>query len=141
MSGPGSEQPKKRESVEPSSSEKKKDHALKEEEEKKRRKKAEKQAKKSEEERKKREKMEQKLRQKAKIIETESFPAKHTQRMALKRRAALVQHSDPCLLFNVVKTNAYGKKQKRYVNLRVGYSLATTSNSKLAQVKRPYEAA
>lgn len=117
MSSPSSEPARKRDSVEPSSSERKKDQAQREEEEKKRRKKAEKQAKKEEEERKKREKMEQKLRQKAKIIETESFPAKHTQRMTLKRRAALVQHSDPCLLFNVVKTNAYGKKQKRYVSL------------------------
>jgi serum/glucocorticoid-regulated kinase 2 len=37
--------------------------------------------------------------------------------MTLKRRAALVQHSDPCLLFNVIKTNAYGKKQKRTLAL------------------------
>lgn len=106
---------KKRESGEPVSSEKKKELTTKEEEEKKRRKKADKAAKKEEDEKKKREKLEHKMRAKAKIIETESFPAKHTQRMTLKRRAALVQHADPCLLFNVVKTNAYGKKQKRYV--------------------------
>ena len=115
MSNPGSEPGKKRESVEPTPGDKKRDTIIRDEEEKKRRKKAEKAAKKEEEERKKREKSEQKMRMKAKIIETESFPAKHTQRMTLKRRAALVQHSDPCLLFNVVKTNAYGKKQKRYV--------------------------
>lgn len=115
MSSNTSDSGKKRESGDPMTSEKKKELTVKEEEEKKRRKKAEKAAKKEEEERKKREKLEQKMRMKAKIIETESFPAKHTQRMTLKRRAALVQHADPCLLFNVVKTNAYGKKQKRYV--------------------------
>ena len=114
MSSPGGDAPKKRESLEPISGDKRKDNSAKEEEDKKRRKKAEKRAKKEEDERKKREKLEQKMRAKAKIIVTESFPAKHTQRMTLKRRAALVQHSDPCLLFNVIKTNAYGKKQKRY---------------------------
>jgi hypothetical protein len=121
MSNPGSDAAKKRESSEPTPGEKKRDTITRDEEDKKRRKKAEKQAKKEEEERKKREKTEQKMRMKAKIIETESFPAKHTQRMTLKRRAALVQHSDPCLLFNVVKTNAYGKKQKRYVARQDGY--------------------
>lgn len=114
MSNSGQDTSKKRESLEPPSTDKRKEQSAKEEEEKKRRKKAEKRAKKDEEERKKREKLEQKMRAKAKIIETQSFPAKHTQRMTLKRRAALVQHSDPCLLFNVIKTNAYGKKQKRY---------------------------
>jgi len=114
MSNSSPDTSKKRESLEPPSGEKRKEQSAKEEEEKKSRKKAEKRAKKEEEERKKREKLEQKMRAKAKIIETESFPAKHTQRMTLKRRAALVQHSDPCLLFNVIKTNAYGKKQKRY---------------------------
>ena len=118
MSNSSLEQPKKRESLEPVPLDRKKDHGAKEEEEKKRRKKAEKAAKKEEEERKKREKLEQKMRMKAKIVETESFPARHTQRMTLKRRAALVQHSDPCLLFNVIKTNAYGKKQKRYVSFK-----------------------
>jgi ATPase subunit of ABC transporter with duplicated ATPase domains len=122
MSNSSQEPPKKRESIDPNSSEKKREQLAKEEEDKKRRKKAEKQAKKDEEERKKRDKLEQKMRMKAKIIETESFPAKHTQRMTLKRRAALVQHSDPCLLFNVIKTNAYGKKQKRYVNFQFKFS-------------------
>lgn len=118
MSSSTSDPGKKRESGEPLSAEKRKELTAKEEEEKKRKKKAEKAAKKEEEEKKKREKLEQKMRMKAKIIETESFPAKHTSRMTLKRRAALVQHSDPCLLFNVVKTNAYGKKQKRYAAVK-----------------------
>ncbi len=59
-------------------------------------------------------KKEQKIKElKEKVIEYESFPARHTQRIGLKKRAALLQHSDPCMLFNVIKTNAYGKKQKR----------------------------
>lgn len=65
----------------------------------------------------KKKKEEKKKKLKNKVIAMESFPARHTQRISLKKRAALLQHSDPCLLFNVIKTNAYGKRQKRYCDL------------------------
>lgn len=66
----------------------------------------------------KKKKEEKKKKLKNKVIAMESFPARHTQRISLKKRAALLQHSDPCLLFNVIKTNAYGKRQKRYVGFK-----------------------
>ena len=64
---------------------------------------------------------EQKRREKIqKIIEKEAWPARHTQKLPFKKRAALIHHEDPIMMFNVVKTNAYGKRQKRYVSLFFG---------------------
>eukprot|EP01122_Echinamoeba_exundans_P013060 TRINITY_DN5635_c0_g1_i1.p1 TRINITY_DN5635_c0_g1~~TRINITY_DN5635_c0_g1_i1.p1 ORF type:complete len:931 (+),score=210.61 TRINITY_DN5635_c0_g1_i1:146-2938(+) len=57
---------------------------------------------------------EEKRRQKIqKIIEKEAWPARHTNKLPFKKRAALIHHGDPVMMFNVVKTNAYGKRQKR----------------------------
>lgn len=61
---------------------------------------------------------EEKRRQKIqKIIEKEAWPARHTNKLPFKKRAALIHHGDPVMMFNVVKTNAYGKRQKRCVFL------------------------
>jgi hypothetical protein len=62
---------------------------------------------------------EEKRRQKIqKIIEKEAWPARHTNKLPFKKRAALIHHGDPVMMFNVVKTNAYGKRQKRFVSDR-----------------------
>jgi len=60
---------------------------------------------------KKKEKLE-KLKQK--LIETEAWPNKNTHKISLKKPPALIHHDDPVMMFNLVKTNVYGKKQKRY---------------------------
>lgn len=60
---------------------------------------------------------EEKRRQKIqKIIEKEAWPARHTNKLPFKKRAALIHHAAPVMMFDVVKTNAYGKRQKRYGN-------------------------
>jgi hypothetical protein len=50
-----------------------------------------------------------------KIIEREAWPARHTRKLPFtKKHSALIHHNDPVQLFNIVKQNAYGKKQKRF---------------------------
>ena len=65
-----------------------------------------------EKEQKKKEKLE---RLKQKLIETEAWPNKNTHKIMLKKPPALIHHDDPVMMFNLVKTNVYGKKQKRCV--------------------------